>query len=344
MKYTTTIAVDLAKSVFEIAVSDIPGNVLERHRLSRVRFQEFFAQQRPATVVFEACSSAHHWARSLDRLGHSVVLLPPHAVRPYIVRNKTDRTDAKGILEAFRNKAIQPVPVKSPDQHTLAALHRYRSAYIGNRTARINTTRGILRELGCTIPLGAHRVVPAIHSLVTDHNNDIPEALKPTLIDAANEITDLQSRARGIERQLNTIARASDIAKRLRSVPGVGPLTATALLAFVGDVHRFPTARHFASYLGLTPRENSSGSRRRLGRISKRGDAYLRTLLIHGARSVICHAHNADELDRLRTWALRVEQLRGHNKAAVALANKLARIVWAVWRNDKTFTAADAEN
>lgn len=343
MKYATTIAVDLAKSIFEIAVSDVPGHVLERHRLSRTRFHEFFAQHRPATVVFEACSSAHHWARSLDRLGHSVVLLPPHAVRPYIVRNKTDRTDAKGILEAFRNKAIQPVPIKSPDQHTLAALHRFRSAYIGNRTARINTTRGILRELGCTIPLGANHVVPAIHELLSD-NNDIPDALKPTLIDAANEITDLQDRARGIEGQLNTIAKSSDIVKRLRTIPGVGPLTATALLAFVGDMQRFPTSRHFASYLGLTPRENSSGSRRRLGRISKRGDAYLRTLLVHGARSVLCHAHNAKELDRLRTWALRVEQLRGHNKATVALANKLARIVWAVWKNDEPFTSADAEH
>jgi transposase len=339
MKYTTTIAVDLAKSVFELAVSDSPGRVCEKHRLSRARFERFFAQQRPATVVFEACSSAHHWARSLSRLGHSVTLLPPHAVRPYVVRNKTDRADAKGLLEAFRNKDIRPVPVKSPDQHALAALHRYRSAYIANRTARINTTRGILRELGITIPVGARRVVPALHTLVDDPSNSIPDALRPALIDTANEITELEARARLIERQLSVIANASDIVKRLQSIPGIGPLTATALLAFVGDVQRFPTARHFASFLGLTPREFSSGAHRRLGRISKRGDAYLRMLLIHGARSVICHAKKLDRPDQLRAWALRLEQTRGHNKAAVALANKLARIVWAVWKSGGEFTS-----
>ena len=159
MKYSTTIAVDLAKSVFEVALSDAPSHVRERQRLSRARFERFFAEHRPATVLFEACSSAHHWARQLQTQGHSVVLLPPHAVRPYVTRNKTDRTDAKSLLEAFRNKDIHPVPIKTIDQHVLAALHRYRSAYLAQRTACINTTRGVLPEIGIALPAGARSVL-----------------------------------------------------------------------------------------------------------------------------------------------------------------------------------------
>jgi transposase len=344
MKYSTTIAVDLAKNIFEIAVSDSPGHVRENHRLSRARFDRFFAQHKPATVVFEACSSAHHWARQIQNLGHSVVLLPPHTVRPYIVRNKTDRADAKGILEAFRNKDIHPVPVKSPDQHALAALHRFRSAYLADRTARINTTRGILREFGVTIPSGARHVVPTLKTLVEDRDSVVPKVLHHTLADATTEITQLETRIRDIESTFDVISKNNPVIEQLRSIPGVGLLTATALLAFVGDVSRFPTARHFASFLGLTPREHSSGAHRRLGRISKRGDAYLRMLLIHGARSVICHAKRNKSPDRLRAWALRVETQRGHNKAAVALANKLARIIWAVWRNRENFISVNNEN
>ncbi len=335
----STIAVDLAKSVFELAVSNYPGRVKERHRLSRTRFERFFAQHQPTTVLFEACSSAHHWARELQRLGHQVVLLPPHTVRPYVTRNKTDRADAKALLEAYRNKDIHPVPIKSLDQHVLAALHRYRSAYIAQRTARINTTRGILRELGIIIPTGARHLVPTVRTLIEDPHSNVPLALRPTLDHACAEIRDLEQRIRDLERQLETLAKDNPVITRLRTIPGVGLLTATALFAFVGDMKRFRSGRHFASYLGLTPREHSSALTRRLGRISKRGDTYLRMLLIHGARSVLCHAKKLDSPDRLRTWALGLEQKRGHNIAAVALANKLARIAWAVWKNGGDFVA-----
>ena len=335
----STIAVDLAKSVFELAISNYPGRVKERHRLSRTRFERFFAQHQPTTVLFEACSSAHHWARELQRLGHQVVLLPPHTVRPYVTRNKTDRADAKALLEAYRNKDIHPVPIKSLDQHVLAALHRYRSAYITQRTARINTTRGILRELGVIIPTGARHLVPSVRALIEDPLSNVPLALRPALDHACAEVRNLEQRIRDLERQLETLAKDNPVITRLRTIPGVGLLTATALFAFVGDMKRFRSGRHFASYLGLTPREHSSALTRRLGRISKRGDAYLRMLLIHGARSVLCHAKKLDSPDRLRTWALRLEQKRGHNIAAVALANKLARIAWAVWKNGGDFVA-----
>jgi transposase len=335
--HPTTIAVDHAKSVFEVAVSDHPGHIREHHRLSRSRFLPFFAERQPATVLLEACGSAHHWGRRLQDLGHSVVLLPPHAVRPYVARNKTDRADAKGILEAFRNEEIRPVPVKTVDQQTLTALHRLRSTWLASRTARINTARGLLREFGIAIPVGASHLVPSLWALLEDPDANIPHALRAALAEIAKEVRELDGRIRSTENDLAALARHVPAIARLRSVPGIGLLTATALVAFVGDPHRFPSGRHLAGYLGLTPREHSSGSVRRLGRISKRGDPYLRMLLIHGARAVLCHAKKTDSPDRLRSWALELERLRGHNKAAVALANKLARIAWAVWKHDHDF-------
>jgi transposase len=342
--HSTTIAVDLAKSVFEVALSQRPGKVSGRRRLSRGQFSRFLAEQAPATVVMEACGTAHFWGREAEVRGHRVVLIPPHAVRPYVLRNKTDGADAKGLLEALRNDDMRPVPVKSVDQHVLASLHRLRSAWMATRTARLNTLRGLLRELGFAIPAGARQVVPSVVALVSDPDSGLPDALRLALSETTREIRELETRVREVERSLEAMARESEILVRLRTVPGVGLLTATALVAFVGDVQRFPSGRHFASYLGLTPRESSSGLRRHLGAISKRGDPYLRMLLIHGARSVLLHAKKASaERDRLRTWALDREGARGHNKAAVALANKLARIVWAVWRDERTYTDSTAK-
>ena len=330
-----TIAVDLAKSVFEVAVSQRPGRVEQRRRLSRRRFLPFFAQQPPATVLLEACSSAHFWARQLRDLGHEAVLLPPRHVRPYRQGNKTDRADAKALLEAHRNEDIRPVPVKTVEQHALTALPRLRSGWIATRTARINAVRGILRELGLTIPVGAQRVVLCVRALLDD--DAIPESLRVSLLEACDEIRSLEEKVRSTERQLEALGRQIAAVGHLRSVPGIGLLTATALVASVGDVRRFPSGRHFASFLGLTPKEHSSGHVRRLGRISKRGDAYLRTLLIHGARSVLWAAKSKKEPDRLRLWALELEQSRGHNKAAVALANKLARFAWVVLNERRNF-------
>jgi transposase len=336
--HSTTIAVDLAKSVFEVALSQRPGRVSARRRLSRGQFSRFLAEQAPATVVMEACGTAHFWGREAGSRGHRVVLIPPHAVRPYVLRNKTDGADAKGLLEALRNDDVRPVLVKSVDQHMLAGLHRLRSAWMATRTARLNTLRGLLRELGFTIPIGARQVVPRVTALVSEADSRLPDALRPVLFEVTREIHDLEARVREVERVLETLSRESELLARLRTVPGVGLLTATALVGFVGDVQRFPSGRHFASYLGLTPRESSSGLRRRLGAISKRGDPYLRMLLIHGARSVLLHAKKKTaEPDRLRSWALGRERARGHNKGAVALANKLARIVWAVWRRDRAY-------
>lgn len=338
--YSRTIAIDLAKSVFELAVSDEPGRVSKRHRLTRSQWDRFIKTEAPSTLVMEACGTAHHWGRQAKQQGHRVVLLPPHAVRPYVLRNKTDGADAKALLEALRNQALHAVPVKTVDQQAIAGLHRLRSSWVATRTARINTVRGLLRELGFMIPLGAKRVVPQVRLLAEQaEEQNLPVCLRDALIDAADEIEQLEQRIAGVERRLEREALDEDTIRRLRTVAGVGLLTATALVGFVGDVKRFRSGREFSSYLGLTPRETSSGLQRRLGRISKRGDSYLRMLLVHGARSVLCHAKRHREPDRLRAWALSREQSRGHNKAAVALANKLARIVWAVWCNDTVYKA-----
>jgi transposase len=334
---STTIAVDLAKNVFQIAVSYHPGKVAETHRISRNRFLRFFAERKPALVLLEACGTSHYWAREIQRLGHQVLLLPPADVRRYVRRDKTDRSDAKGLLEAHRNEDIHPVPVKSVAQQTLTGLHRLRSAWVGDRTARINLIRGILRELGLILPVGAHNVIPKAWALIEDAESGVPDPLRLALAEACLEIRELEQRIEAAERQLRALAAEMPVVKRLLTIPGVGLITATALVGFVGQVLRFPTSRHFASFLGLTPRERSSGQTRRLGAISKRGDTYLRTLLIHGARTVIVAAKNLKNPDRLRAWALHVQKKRGTNKATVALANKMARIVWSVWLNETSY-------
>ena len=324
------IAVDVAKSVFEVAVSDRPGHVCKRHRPDRKELLAIFLAYPGATVVMEACGSAHYWGRELQERGHRVVLLPPHHVRPYVRGNKTDRTDAKGILEAYRNAAIQPVPVKSVSQQSLTALHRFRSGWMKERTARLNAVRGLLRELGLFIPVGAENVIPAVWAQIEDADSGIPSALRSVFAEACQEIRDIEARIEKVNHELEVLAEQTPAVVWLLTIPGIGLITATALVAFIGDIRRFPSGRHLASYLGLTPREFSSGLKRRLGRISKRGDGYLRTLLIHGARSVLIHARK-QQPDRLRSWANDLAKTRVHNKAAVAVANKLARIVWAVW-------------
>jgi transposase len=291
----------------------------------------FLAERQPAVVLLEACGSAHHWARQIEGLGHRPLLLPPHLVRPYVPRNKTDRTDTRGLLEAYRNRDIHPVPIKSLAHQALASLHRLRSAWMAAQTARLNTVRGLLREFGIAIPTGAHHVAPCVQAVALDPEAAIPASLRPFLEEVRAEVGELEERIHLVDRQLLVLGRGLPEVCLLRSIPGIGPLTATALVALVVDPHRFPTGRHFASYLGLTPRESSSGLRRRLGAISKRGDTYLRMLLTHGARAVLCGASRLERPDPLRSWALRVQARRGHNKATIALANKLARIAWAVW-------------
>lgn len=339
MSTSRTIAVDLAKTVFEIALADDRGTITERHRLSRTQFQRFFHNRASATVVMEACGTAHFWGRGLGRLGFTVRLLPAQYVRPYRRRNKTDRADAAALLEAARCGEIIAVPVKTKDQQAVQGLHRIRSQWMAARTARINALRGLLREQGVDLPAGAGNAVKAAPRAIDDEI--LPYALRLALLDVVGEILSLEARIERVEAQLATYARESASVQTLLTVPGIGLLSATALVAAIGSPTHFRNARHLAAWLGLTPKESSSGRRRHLGRISKRGDAYLRTLLTHGARAVLCGAKQlasqGKPLNRLQQWALALEQRTHHNKATCALANKLARICWAVWIHQRQF-------
>jgi len=328
---TTHIAVDLAKSVFQIAVSHSPGRVAEDHRLSRARFRSFFLHRPPSHVLMEACGSAHHWGREIQALGHQVSLLPASHVARYRIGNKTDRAD----LEAARNEKITPVPVKSLDQQAITALHRLRSGYLASRTARINAVRGLLVEFGIPIPKGARSFLTHAHQAL-DHDL-IPAFLRDALLQALEEVRELEAKATGLKDQLQRLGNHIPTVQYLLTVPGIGILSATALFSTVGDIHRFRSGRSLANYLGLTPREASSGLRRRLGRISKRGDTYTRMLLVHGARSALLAAHRVKEPDLLQAWAIRTARTRGHNIATVALANRTARIAWRVWRDQRSF-------
>lgn len=336
--HATTVAVDLAKSVFQLAVADADWRVIESHRLSRAQFERWFTHRNIGLVIMEACGSAHHWARWLNGLGIQVRLLPPAYVRAYVKRNKTDAADARALLEAARCGDIVPVQVKSLEQQALQALHRTRSLWMATRTSRINALRGFCREFGLAIPQGAGTGVTAIRRLIMDDASPLPCLIRASMQLLIEEVEQLEVRVEALETELSALAKQSPACAALLSVPGIGLLTATAMVAATGgSVSHFKDARHFASWFGLTPREFSSGNSRVLGRISKRGDRYLRMLLTHGARSVLRAAHVAltagKTLDGLRSWACDLAGRVHHNKAACAVANKLARICYAVLRD-----------
>ena len=337
----TTVAIDLAKDVFELAYSDGNGRIVERKRVNRKVFSTLFDNRAPLRIVMEACGSAHYWGRRFQRAGHTVVLLPAHDVRPYVRRNKTDRTEAAGLLEADRCGQIKPVPIKTPEQQSVQGMHRIREQHKAMRTACINALRGLLREFGIVIPEGSLRVRPAVLAALEDGDDELSMGFRHSLASLLDQVEAAEKAIAGIEVELQAFLDRDLRNQRFQRACGVGLITATAYSASIGDFDRFPSGRHFASSIGLAPREHSSGRTRRLGRISKQGDVYLRTLLIHGARSALAAAKAARNkgkpVDKLRTWALDLAERIGHNKAAVALANKLARRLWAAEHHRKDF-------
>jgi transposase len=342
----TTVAVDLAKTVFELAIANAQWRISSRQRLNRPQFARFLAQTPATHVVMEACGMAHYWGRVAQQHGHRVTLIPPSYVRPYVRRNKTDHADAEAILEAVRSGEMPGVPVKRIEQQALVAMHRVREQWMTTRTGRINTLRGILREHGLLLPAGARAALQAIPAMLEDAETPLPGHLRQVLASVHEEVRAIEERIAALERELRALADADPVVTRLRTIPGIGLLTATALVGTVGHIHAFRRARQFASWLGLTPREHSSGHRRRLGSISKQGDIYLRCLLTHGARAILLMAQrraaSGQPLSRLHQWAVTVHDRRGHNKATIAIANKLGRIVWAVWHKDVPFALPNA--
>ena len=332
-------SIDLAKDVFEIALANERHRILERHRLSRAKFARLLATQPPARVLMESCGTAHYWARQAQAAGHDVEIIPAQYVKLYRRRGKTDRIDTEALLEAHRCEGITPVPVRSVEQQQVQQLHRIREPWKRTRTQRINGLRGCLRELG--FPIGKGAAVAQRRAREILDAAAVPSPLKTAFYAMLEEIAALERSIKHIEQQLKSLSRDNDAVQTLQQVQGIGLLTSTALVAAAGSPHHFPSGRRFAAWLGLTPREYSSGNIRYRGRISKQGDGYLRMLITHGARAVLARAkqlHNAGKpMNSLQRWAWQLNNRVGHNKATCALANKLARSCWAVWKYQRSF-------
>ncbi len=338
----TTIGIDLSKTVFQLSLADKHHHIVDRRRLSRRQFSRFLATAEPARLVMEACSTAHYWSRVARQHGHQVKLLHAHYVRPYVRRNKTDSADADALLRADQDRDLRAIPPKNEHQQALQSLHRIRSQWKKTRTARICCAKALLAEFGVTLPRGSKDLSLRLRQ----GSEELPHLLQRNFHALVDDIVQLSENLEQMDRHLKTLLANEPDGVRLHSISGIGAITATALIARVPDIHAFKRGRAFAGWLGITPREYSSGNTRRLGSISKKGDRYLRTLLIHGARSALLAAARARASDkpltRLQHWALDTQQRIGHNKAAVALANKMARIIWAVWTQQKTFNGDDA--
>lgn len=324
-----TIGIDLAKDVFSLCAMDSRGKVLWRRTVRR-RFLLAELRGEPAcTVAMESCAGAHYWAREFSAMGHEVRLIAGQYVKAYVKGNKNDAVDAEAICEAARRPSMRFVPQKSRAQQEIQALHRVRERLVGARTALANQIRGFLMEFGVSVPVGLHRLKRALPEILENGSEALPPLMAATMRELYEELSAMDARLAGLDRKLRDLCRADQACARLCEIPGIGPLTASALVAAAGDGRDFKNGRHFAAWLGLVPREHSSGGRQRLLGISKRGDAYIRKLLILGAHSVLIAR---GDLGSAQQWAKRLKQRTGTNKAAVALANKNARIAWNILR------------
>ena len=323
----TTIGLDLAKSWFQVHGVDADGKIAIRRKLKRSDVISFFKSVPPCLVGIEACATAHYWAREQIGVGHEVRLMPPAYVKAYVKRNKNDAADAEAICEAVTRPSMRFVPVKDADQQSILMLHRVRSLLIRQRTMLVNALRAHMAEFGIIAPQGL-RNVEDLTKIIAHEGERLPALARPILQIVVDQLNKTNVRAREIEARLATWHRASPVSQLLATVPGVGIMGASAIAATVADPSLFKSGREFAAWLGMTPRQNSSGGKERLGRTSKRGDKYIRSLLIAGAVAVLRHARNRPTRDG--EWVRGLLERKPTKLAAVALANKTARIVWAV--------------
>lgn len=324
----TTVGIDLAKNVFQVHAVDARGKAVLRKQLKRSQLAAFFNQLSPCLVGMEACGGAHFWARKLTAFGHTVKLMAPQFVKPYVKTNKSDVADAEAICEAVGRPNMRFVPVKNTEQQALIGLHRVRQGFVIERTAQANQIRGLLAEYGLVIPVGIRCIERKLPEFLEDADNGLPGASRGLFARLLEHFRNLDRQVEELEREIHAWHREDSASMRLQAIPGIGPLTASALVASVGDAKVFRNGRQFAAWLGLVPRQNSSGGKTSLQGISKRGDTYLRTLLIHGARTMLRHLKTHPH--RVGGWFARVAERRNPNIATVALANKNARIVWAL--------------
>lgn len=328
MNKSTTIGIDLAKNIF-FAVSLSPlGKQLQRKKLRRAQMLPYLANQPPSVVALEACSGAHYWARQIQALGHEVKLLPPQHIKAYLRRQKNDYNDAEAIAEAAQHGRIRPVAPKTVEQVLTQNLHRLRKALVADQTRLINRTRALLMEHGIVIPEGKTRFGSTVAALLEEGENSLPWRLRQLLDRQYQQYRLGEQELAWYTQEVESQAKQDEVCQNLISIPGFGPISSSAFRSWLGNGQQFQRGRDAAAALGLVPRQHSTGGKSILGGITKAGDRYLRALLIHGARAVIRHAHKHN--DRLRQWVLGLVERRGYNKATVALANKMARIGWAV--------------
>ena len=323
----TTIGIDLAKAVFAVHGVDTHGKVALKKLLKRAQVLTFFANLEPCLIGMEACGSAHHWARKLSALGHTVKLIAPQFVKPYVRTNKNDAADAAAICEAVSRPSMRFVPAKTEEQQGILAVHRARQGFVKARTAQANQIRGLLAEFGLVIPQGIASLAKHIPRILEDVENDLPDGMRALIARLTAHLKDLDRQVDALEAQIQAWHRQNAESQRVAQIPGIGPITATALVASIGNAQTFINGRQLAAWLGLVPRQHSSGGKPTLLGISKRGDVSLRTLLIHGARAVV---QSAERKTGAETWLKRLLGRRHKNVAAVALANKNARTVWAL--------------
>lgn len=331
----TRVGVDLAKHVFQVHGVDRHEAVQVRRGLSRRQMRSYFAQQGPCLIGMEACAGAHYWARELGRLGHTVKLIPPQFVKPYVKSQKNDANDAEAICEAVGRPHMRFVAIKSAAQQDVQALHRIRSELVRQRTAKANQIRGLLSEYGIVVPVGIGTLRRAIPEIQENAENGLSGLFRRALGGLRRDLETFDARVAELDAEIAQVALSDETAQRLQSIPGIGPMTATALVAAVGDARQFARGRDLAASLGLTPGQHSSGGKERLLGITQRGDCYLRTLLVHGARAVLKVAGRKD--DPRSRWVMSVAHRRHKNVAAVALANKMARIAWALLTRGGTY-------
>ena len=329
------IGLDIAKQVFQIHGVDRFEKVLVRKQLRRAQVLDYFKGIAPCLIGIEACGSSHYWARELSQLDHHVKLIPAQFVKPFVKGGKNDANDAEAICEAVGRPSMRFVTIKSVEQQVMQAEHRIRTRLIRARTALSNEIRGLLSEFGIAIGLGITQIRKALPMLLEDKETRLSARFKLLLSELAEELRQIDTHINEHEERLKAAAKEDDRIKRLLAIEGIGPISASALVAAVGDATQFANGRDMAAWLGLVPSQHSSGGKERLGHISKRGDTYLRTLLIHGARSVINHCEGKE--DRRSQWVNQLSKRRNRNIATVALANKNARIAWAVLSRRETY-------
>ncbi len=334
----TVFGLDLAKHVFQLHWVDMETGEICRRQLKRRQVAEFFANRKPCVVAMEACGSSHYWGRKFAALGHEVRLIAGQFVRPFVKNNKTDVADAEAIWEAAQRPGMKFVALKTKEQQSVLTLHRMREQLVKMRTMQINQLRGLLYEFGAYLPQGRRRAMARVREELVRLEDKLPGMVIEAMQQQLGRIEELDQDIAGIERKLLLWKKEDEASRRLMEIPGVGLLTATAAVATIGDAKMFKSGREFAAFLGLVPRQSGTGGRVKLLGISKRGDVYLRTLLIHGARTVI--RHQKEHVPWLKRLLLR----RPHNAVAVALANKMARTIWALLAHDRTFRKDYAAN